>query len=317
MKRITALFLLLTMIFSLAACGKSSDNSSDASTESPESEQSVSESEPETPQPSRQNSRVLIAYFSIPEDVSTDGVDAIAGASVMVKEGEKMGNTEYVAKMIQETVGGDLFRIETTESYPLVHDPLVEQAAEEQDADERPELATHIENLERYDTIILGYPNWCGDLPQPLYTFLEEYDFGAKTIIPFVPHGGSGFSNTRDTISQLQPGAFVSDNTLSLSRNDVADSEDEVIAWAVSLGLHAEDEMPENNTDTVATVVADPVNQQTLYLWEEGNVPTTTEYTENTGNYFDYPDFYSYVVTFPAPICGLQSAAYLFLLWHP
>ena len=62
----------------------------------------------------------------------------------------------------------------------------------------------------------------------PVYSFLEEYDFGAKTIIPFVTHGGSGFSDTRNTISELQPGAFVSDNTLSLSRNDVAGSEDKI-----------------------------------------------------------------------------------------
>ena len=82
-----------------------------------------------------------------------------------------MGNTEYVARLIQKTVGGDLFRIETVDEYPLEHDLLVDQAAEEQDAN-----------------------------------FLEEYDFGAKTIIPFITHGGSGASRTADTISQLQPG---------------------------------------------------------------------------------------------------------------
>ena len=74
-----------------------------------------------------------------------------------------------------------------------------------------------------------------GDLPQPLYTFLEEYDFSGKTIIPFVTHGGSGFSNTRNTISELQPNAVVSDNTLSLSRNDVAESEEAIRQWAESL----------------------------------------------------------------------------------
>lgn len=123
-------------------------------------------------------------------------------------------------------------------STPLDHDPLVDQASEEQDADARPELATHIENLDQYDTIILGFPNWWGDLPQPLYTFLEEYDLSGKTIIPFVTHGGSGFSDTRDTIASLQPNAVVSDDGLFLSRNGVADSEDEVSAWAGSLGLN-------------------------------------------------------------------------------
>ena len=178
------------------------------------------------------SSRTLIAYFSIPENENSDGVDAIAGASIVVKENEVYGNTEYVARIVQETVGGDLFRIETTQEYPLEHDPLVEQVSEEQDASLRPELKNHIENLEQYDRIILGYPNWWGDLPMPVYTFLEEYDFTGKTIIPFVTHGGSGFSNTLSDISQLQPDASVSDNTLSLSRNDVADSEAEIRQWA-------------------------------------------------------------------------------------
>lgn len=95
-----------------------------------------------------------------------------------------MGNTEYVAKVIQQTVGGDLFHIETVEEYPLDHDPLVDQAADEQDENKHPELLNHVENFEQYETIILGFPNWWADLPMPVYTFLEEYDFGAKTIIP-------------------------------------------------------------------------------------------------------------------------------------
>ena len=173
----------------------------------------------------------------MPEDVDTTGVDAIAGASIVVDDGEVMGNVEYMARVIQETVGGDLFQIETVQQYPLDHDPLVDQAAEEQDAEARPELATHIENPDQYDVILLGYPNWWGDMPQPLYTFLEEYDFSGKTIIPFWPHGGSGFSRTERTIAQLQPGATVSEDGLAVSRNDVAQSRDQVAQWADRLGL--------------------------------------------------------------------------------
>lgn len=187
-------------------------------------------------------SNILIAYFSVPEDVDT--VDAVAGASIVVRENEKLGNTEYVAELIQQTVGGDLFRIETVDAYPLDHDTLVDQAADEQDENKRPELSGHVENFDQYETVILGFPNWWADLPMPVYTFLEEYDFGAKTIIPFVTHGGSGFSGTVKTISQLQPDAYVSENTLSLSRNSVADSEAAVVEWAQSLGLNAVSAMP-------------------------------------------------------------------------
>ena len=113
----------------------------------------------------------------------------------------------------------------------------MDQAAEEQDENARPELATQIENPDQYDTILLGYPNWWGDMPMPLYTFLEEYDFAGKTIIPFTAHGGSGFSNTVSTIAELQPDAQVSEEGLSISRNEVADAADEISAWAEGLGL--------------------------------------------------------------------------------
>ena len=70
-----------------------------------------------------------MAYFSVPEDVDTEGIDANAGASIVVRDGEVLGNIQYMADVIQQTVGGDLFRIETTEQYPLDHEPLVDQAA--------------------------------------------------------------------------------------------------------------------------------------------------------------------------------------------
>ena len=178
------------------------------------------------------NENILIAYFSVPENVDTDGIDANSGASIVVKNKDVLGNMQYMVMTIQEAIGGELFRIETKEKYPLEHETLVNQAKEEQNEEVRPELATHIENVEQYDIIFLGYPNWWGDMPQPLYTFLEEYDFSGKTIIPFNSHGGSGFSNTIEEIKKLQPNATVKDDGLSISRNDVADSEQEITDWA-------------------------------------------------------------------------------------
>ena len=178
------------------------------------------------------NENILIAYFSVPENVDTDGIDANSGASIVVKNKDVLGNMQYMAMTIQEAIGGELFRIETKEKYPLEHETLVNQAKEEQNEEVRSELATHIENVEQYDMIFLGYPNWWGDMPQPLYTFLEEYDFSGKTIIPFNSHGGSGFSNTIEEIKKLQPNATVKDDGLSISRNDVADSEQEITDWA-------------------------------------------------------------------------------------
>lgn len=144
-----------------------------------------------------------------------------------------------MARLIQQTVGGDLFRIENVQDYPLKHDKLVDFAAEEQKDNARPELSSHVEDFSRYEYVFLGYPNWWGDMPQPVYTFLEEYDFGAKNIIPFITHGGSGASQTIRTISEIQPGALMRDNALILSRNDVADSEQTVTEWAEGLEITA------------------------------------------------------------------------------
>lgn len=247
-KRLLAMVLTLGLLTGLTACGgQTSDTEVESTQEQTSSEESVmTETEENTEQETEQaddatqtseTSNILIAYFTMPEDIDVSGIDADAGASIVVKDGEVMGNLEYMALTIQQAVGGDLFRIETQESYPLDHDPLVDQAAEEQDENARPALATHIENLEQYDTILLGYPNWWGDMPQALYTFLEEYDFSGKTIIPFTAHGGSGFAGTVGTIENLQSKAIVRDDGLSISRNDVADSAEEVSQWALNLGL--------------------------------------------------------------------------------
>lgn len=231
MRKWSVLFFSILLVLSLSACGQTDKgNGTDKISQVAEKNKSNTNSTSE-------NARVLIAYFTVPEDVKISDNDAIAGASIVVKDNEKMGNTEYVAGLVQKTIGGDLFRIETKDAYPLEHDTLVEQAAEEQEKDLRPELINHVDNFEQYDTVLLGFPNWWGDLPMPVYSFLEEYDFAGKTIIPFVTHGGSDFSATTDTISQLQPDAQVSDNTLSLSREDVAEAEDEVKDWAEGLGL--------------------------------------------------------------------------------
>lgn len=179
-------------------------------------------------------SNILIAYFTMPEP---DGADAVSGASRVVEDGMVIGNVEYIAGAIQQTTGGDLFAIETVQTYPAKHDDLTAFARDEQGQSARPELSTQIENLAEYEIVFLGYPNWWADLPMPLYTFLDTYDLTGKTIIPFCPHGGSGFSNTINTIAQHEPGATVSTEGFTISRNDVPGSTEQVIAWVESLNL--------------------------------------------------------------------------------
>ena len=134
------------------------------------------------------NGKALIAYFTLPE---TDGVDAVAGASRVIVNGNLYSNVQYIAQVIHEETGGDLFEIKTVQQYPGLHQPLIDFASDEKAAGARPQLSSHIENLDDYDVIFVGYPIWWSDFPMPLYTFFDEYDFSGKTIIPFCPHGGS------------------------------------------------------------------------------------------------------------------------------
>ena len=177
---------------------------------------------------------ILVCYFSFPE---TDSTDASSGASRVVIDSEMKGAMQYMAEIIADTCGGDLFRIETVQQYPGEHEPLVDLAADEKAESARPELSTHIENLDDYDTIFIGYPNWWADMPMPLYTFLEEYDFSGKTVIPFNSHGGSRFSNTIETIVSYEPNATVVKDSFTVSREDVADVADDLSEWVHGLGF--------------------------------------------------------------------------------
>ena len=248
MKRIYATLLALSMTMVLAACGAAGNGGETTSTPAPPSTQeqeihspssapdsgNAPTGSPSEDVPSGEGSHILIAYFGVPE---TDGTDTVANASRVATEDGVVGNTQFIAQAIQQAVGGDLFAIETVQEYPGTHDPLLEFAYNELREDARPELASQIENLDQYDVIFLGYPNWNADLPMPLYTFLESYDFAGKTIVPFVTHGGSGFSRTISTIQSLQPEATVLEDGFSVARSNMATSAQAAMDWASGLNM--------------------------------------------------------------------------------
>ena len=175
----------------------------------------------------------LVVYFSVPE---TDGVDAVSGASRVLVDGKVTGNTQYVASIISEATGSDLFEIKTERTYPGSHRALIEAAKMEHDGNARPKLTTHISNLKDYDTIFVGFPNWWYDMPMPLYSFFDEYDFAGKTVIPFCTHGGSRFSSAIGTIRTLEPKATVLDGR-AISRDRVPESKEDILKWLDKLGL--------------------------------------------------------------------------------
>lgn len=179
------------------------------------------------------NGKSLVVYFSVPE---TDGVDASSGASRIISGEKVMGNTQYVATIISEATGSDLFEIKTVHTYPGSHKALIDAAKVEIDNKARPKLATHIKNLKDYNVVFVGFPNWWYDMPMPLYSFFDEYDFSSKTVIPFCTHGGSRFSGVIKTIRELEPKATVLDG-YAIARDRVADSKDGVLKWLEKIGM--------------------------------------------------------------------------------
>lgn len=133
-------------------------------------------------------------------------------------------------------IGADLFSIQTSVDYPGDIDELIDYASSEQEEDVRPELTSHIENLDDYDTVFIGYPLWRYDLPQVMDSFFDEYDFSGKTLIPFDVHNGSRLSDTVETIQELEPDAQVITDGFAISQSTVAE-ETESVAEEVSSWL--------------------------------------------------------------------------------
>ena len=148
------------------------------------------------------------------------------------------GNTEAVAREIQAQTGADLFEIVPAEPYTDDYDELLDIAQEEQSSDARPAIAETVD-LSSYDTVYLGFPNWWGDMPMIMYTFLDEYDLSGKTIAPFNTSGGSGFSGSLDTIAEMEPEAEITEG-LSLGSSEAEDCADEVAEWLANMGMTEE-----------------------------------------------------------------------------
>lgn len=230
MKKLFALILAWAMLVALASCGTNAGhpNSTESGSLNEAGSQDGQGSHEETTPPSEAvppvNANILIAYFSrvgntdFPEDV-----DAVSSASLLRKDGELYGNTQYIATLIQQQIGGDLFLIQTEEKYPADYDATDRQGQQESRGRSRPALASHVENMDAYDLVFLGFPNWYYDMPMAVYTFLEEYDLAGKTIILFATSGGSGFSNAITEIQNLQPDAEILTDGYKVSHSKAAD----------------------------------------------------------------------------------------------
>ena len=162
----------------------------------------------------------LVIYFS------RSGENYFGGE---LKNIEK-GNTEVIAEYIQEFTSADLFKVESEVDYPEDYMKCIDVAKKELEDDARPEIKELLDDISDYETIYIGFPNWWGTLPMPMWTQLEKLDFTGKIVKPFVTHEGSGFGKSLKDLARLCSGAEIKKG-ISIPGANVYDAKDKVNLW--------------------------------------------------------------------------------------
>lgn len=201
----------MTMVQGLTACSGTAA-SENSSTQTPSAPEETSAEAQTTAPSAAADSSTLIAYFSW------------------------SGNTAQMAQMIADETGGTLFEIQPATPYTEDYDTLLDVAQQEQAENARPALAAQVEDWDSYHVVFVGYPDWWGDAPMLIYSFLEAYDWQGKTLIPFCTSGGSGFGRSLDQLADSAPGAEILEG-LHVNGDSVADAADEVASWIAGLPL--------------------------------------------------------------------------------
>ncbi len=161
------------------------------------------------------------------------------GNNMLILYFSHSGNTRKIAEQIHERIGGDIIELKTVTPYPRDYDAVVDQAQQEQQNDARPQIATEIPNLEKYDIIFIGFPNWWGTIPMPFFTLLEKYDIGDKTIIPFCTHEGSRYGRSEQDLKRLCPRARMLEG-FEVRGSRAGGAQKNVDAWLHKIGLLTE-----------------------------------------------------------------------------
>jgi len=181
---------------------------------------SVAQLGPKTNDKMKTGKKVLVVFFSH------------TGENYAVGNITK-GNTHIVAEMIADATGGRLFEIVPETEYPKTYNACVEVAKKEKEAGARPAIKGDVA-VEAYDVVFIGYPNWWGDLPMPVYTFIEKHDWQGKTVVPFCTHEGSGLSATEKYIADVCRGATVGKGLAvkgSTAQNKQEQAKKTVLSW--------------------------------------------------------------------------------------
>jgi flavodoxin len=155
---------------------------------------------------------------------------------VLVAYFTRSGNTRRIANLIQQQVGGTLYEIQPEEPYPGVYGAVVEQAKAEIQAGYKPALRSALDDVDAYDTVFVGSPNWWNTIAPPVATFLSEYDLSGKTVVPFCTHGGGGLGRIGREIAKLCPKSTVL-SSFEIYGSGWGDAQARVSAWLGELGV--------------------------------------------------------------------------------
>ena len=164
--------------------------------------------------------KTLVAYFSRAGQNHTPN-----GLQFLEK-----GNTEIVAEIIAKHTGCDVFKIDMITPYSEDYKECVGQAVADWKGGVRPVIHEFTLDINKYDTIYVGYPNYCGTMPMPVWTFLESQDLKDKHIYPFCTHEGSGPANSMQDLKTLCPNSII-EEPFDLKGSTVKESEDKIVAW--------------------------------------------------------------------------------------
>lgn len=223
------IFVLLSII--MLSCGNNDTQKKDYIVDSLETSQNINALNIKGTQ-----NKILIAYFTwsdntVVENPNSIDVDAETSASVL-----SPGNAELIANWIAEETGEDLFSIKTQNKYSSDYDECLNQARKERDNNERPALVERVNNIDDYDVIFLGFPNWWYTCPMAVFTFVESYDLSGKTIIPFCTHGTGGLSRTIRDLKNILPENCEVLEAIGVYRPEVKNSKSKVLDWLRNLG---------------------------------------------------------------------------------
>lgn len=229
MRKLIGIGMIVILLAALTAC-KEEESSGKESFAAPSVTPQTSEQDSAASQSLAQG-KVLVAYFSWADNAVLDeDVDAVASPSVV-----SPGNVQELAGWVQEETGGDLFSIRVTEPYPSDWDACLDRANQERGENARPKLTEQVENLEDYDIVFLGFPNWWYGAPMAVLSFLEENDLSGKQIYLFCSHGTGGLANSVEDIKGVVPDGKFSDNIFDCYEEDASGSQQAIQDWVKEL----------------------------------------------------------------------------------